>query len=263
MLFFAVNSEDEEPSDKDSPKYRSAYISPKQTDYFKEVLAANKDAKWVMVFVHQPLWNMGDTEKNGWAGVEKALDGRKYTVFCGHMHRFQKWVRQGMNYYQLATTGGGSRLRGVPYGEFDQIAWVTMKKDGPLLANVLLDGIYTEDLRRPVTDETGTRVGTIAAERSIRPPTSSDAVTRADQFQFPGEIVNSNLAHPTFLFPRVVLGLHRSLTESAFWTRTQSECDAGLITIQLILERSALATPARLHSKRIPILFPFRVLLLL
>ena len=35
-------------------------------------------------------------------------------------------------------------------------------------------------------------------------------------FQFPGEIVDSNLAHPAFLFPRVVLGLHRNLTESAF-----------------------------------------------
>ena len=31
---------------------------------------------------------------------------------------------------------GSSRMRGVPYGEFDHIVWVTMKKDGPLLANI-------------------------------------------------------------------------------------------------------------------------------
>jgi hypothetical protein len=30
-------------------------------------------------------------------------------------------------------------------------------------------------------------------------------------FQFPGEIVDSNLAHPAFLLLRVALGLHRSL----------------------------------------------------
>ena len=45
----------------------------------------------------------------------------------------------------------------------------------------------------PVTDAQGNRVGTIAAEQSIRPPTSSGAVTRVDQFQFPGELVPVSL----------------------------------------------------------------------
>ena len=40
---------------------------------------------------------------------------------------------------------------------------------------------------------TGNRVGTIAAEQSIRPPSPSGAATRADQFQFPGEIVPVSL----------------------------------------------------------------------
>jgi 5-hydroxyisourate hydrolase-like protein (transthyretin family) len=105
------------------------------------------------VFVHKPLWTALDQEKNGWAEMEKNLAGRKYTVFCGHVHRYQKFVRNGMNYYQLATTGGGSRMRGVPYGEFDQVAWITMKSDGPKIANILLDGVYPEDMQMPVTDE--------------------------------------------------------------------------------------------------------------
>ena len=45
----------------------------------------------------------------------------------------------------------------------------------------------------PVNDAAGNRVGTIAAEQSIRPPSSSGAVTRVDQFQFPGEIVPVSL----------------------------------------------------------------------
>ena len=69
------------------------------------------------------------------------------------MHRFQKFVRNGQCYYQLATTGGASRMRGMRYGEVDHIVWVTMKKDGPLLANILLDGVYAEDMSRPITDE--------------------------------------------------------------------------------------------------------------
>lgn len=131
-------------------------IDPEQREYVGKTLSANAGVRWTFVFVHQPIWAAKDLAKNGWAEVEKALAGRKYTVFCGHVHRYQKYVRNGNNYYQLATTGGGSRLRGIPYGEFDQVAWVTMKKDAPLIANVMLDGILPEDLKLPDTEEPGT-----------------------------------------------------------------------------------------------------------
>ncbi len=95
----------------------------------------------------------GPGEERLGGGREGRSPGRKYTVFCGHVHRYQKFVRNGMNYYQLATTGGGSRLRGVEYGEFDHVAWMTMKKDGPLIANVMLDGILPGEPEVPDTDE--------------------------------------------------------------------------------------------------------------
>lgn len=142
VLFLAVNSED--PVTK---------ISAEQTEYFKKALAANPKARWTMVFLHKPLWV--DAEKTGWKGIEEALAGRNYTVFCGHVHRYQKYIRNGMNYYQLATTGGGSKLRGVKFGEFDHVVWITMKKDGPVLANVMLDGIYPEDLAVAASEEQG------------------------------------------------------------------------------------------------------------
>jgi hypothetical protein len=44
-------------------------------------------------------------------------------------------------------------LRGVRYGEFDHVVWVTMKKNGPVLANVMLDGILPENLKTPDTHE--------------------------------------------------------------------------------------------------------------
>ena len=85
----------------------------------------------------------------------KLLADRQYTVFAGHIHVYQKFIRQGRSYYQLATTGGGSKMRGVPYGEFDHFVWVTMKKEGPVFANVLLDGILPENLSPPISDEEG------------------------------------------------------------------------------------------------------------
>ena len=144
VLFLAVNSEDPVSA-----------VSAEQAEYFRKALDENKGVRWTLVFTHKPLWNAPDLGKNGWAAVERLLAGRDYTVFCGHVHRYQKFVRNGMNYYQLATTGGGSRLRGVAYGEFDHVAWVTMKKSGPLIANILLDGVLPEDLRLPDSSEQG------------------------------------------------------------------------------------------------------------
>ncbi len=149
VLFLAVNSDDPHED-------KEGRISKEQVEYFQRVLADNPNPRWIFVNLHKPVWTEPNLEKNGWLDIEKALGGRKYTVFAGHIHRYQKFVRQGMNYYQLATTGGGSRLRGMRYGEFDHIAWVTVKKEtDPIIANIMLDGIYPENLKRTITDEDG------------------------------------------------------------------------------------------------------------
>ena len=64
-------------------------------------------------------------------------------------------MRQGRDYYQLATTGGGSKMRGVGSREFDQVTWVTMKKTAPVIAHVLLDSILPDDLATPPATEKG------------------------------------------------------------------------------------------------------------
>src|SRR5262249_49482870 len=129
-----------------------------QVAWAKKVLASNRDVRWTVVALHKPVWNYANLNRNGWLDVEKALADRPYTVFCGHVHRYRKFVRQGRNYYQLATTGGGSKMGGVGYGEFDHIVWVTMKKSGPVLANVLLDGVLPDDLRVPESKEEGIKL---------------------------------------------------------------------------------------------------------
>ena len=147
VLFLLLSSEDR--------LKKATRIGPEQIAYARKVLAENRDVRWTVVLLHKPLWSYTDVAKNGWLEVEKTLAGRRYTVFAGHMHVYRKFVRNGMSLYQLATTGGGSKLRGLRYGEFDHIVWVTMKKDGPVLANVMLDGVYPEDLSVPPSDEEG------------------------------------------------------------------------------------------------------------
>jgi len=130
-------------------------IDKEQQEWVAKTVAENAGARWTFVFLHKPIWTAKDLEKNGWAAVEKSLAGRKYNVFCGHVHRYQVFERNGTQYYQLATTGGGSRLRGTEYGEFDHVAWITMKKDSPLIAQVMLDGILPADLKVPESEEKG------------------------------------------------------------------------------------------------------------
>jgi 3',5'-cyclic AMP phosphodiesterase CpdA len=149
VLFLVLSTEDP-PADRPYGE-----MSPAQVEFVSKSLAANKDVRWTLVFMHKPIWTAPDLAKTGWLDVEKLLGDRPYTVFAGHIHKYQKFVRNGRNYYQLSTTGGASKMRGMPYGEFDHIVWVTMKKDGPLLANIMLDGVLPENLRTIETAEEG------------------------------------------------------------------------------------------------------------
>ena len=158
VLFLLLNADD--------PPGKAGGISPEQRTYFKRVLDDNRGVRWTIVALHRPLWAQKNLATNGWLEMEELLASRPYTVFAGHEHHYQKFVRNHRYYYQLATTGGGSKMRGVRYGEFDHLVWVTMKKDGPVLANLLMDGIYRENMTRPLTDEPG--MVTTTGERRTR-----------------------------------------------------------------------------------------------
>ena len=139
----------------DDPPGGGGTVGKEQIAYAQKTLLDNPRVAWTIVVTHRPLWTFKNGTTNGWSEVERALQGRSYTVFAGHEHQYEKFVRQGMNYYQLATTGGGSLMRGIDYNEFDHLVRVTMKKDGPLIANILLDSIQTESLQKIKTQEPG------------------------------------------------------------------------------------------------------------
>ncbi|MDC6366532.1 MULTISPECIES: metallophosphoesterase [Flavobacteriaceae] len=142
VLFLCLNTED---------NLRGAgrgTIGDEQYEYIKKTLEENSDVKWTLVFLHQPLWVQEDTKR--WKDVEKLLENRSHNVFAGHYHRYWKTERNNGKYIALATTGGGSALRGKAYGEFDHVVWATMTEEGPILANLFLDGIWDENV---VTEE--------------------------------------------------------------------------------------------------------------
>lgn len=118
-----------------------------QLAWLEAVLEQQRGARWTFVFVHQPLWDRGPDVHPDWLRVEALLGERPYTVFAGHTHNYAFNRRRGRDFITLATTGGGSRLRGPAWGEFDHIAHVTLTPEGPVIANLLLDGIRESTLR--------------------------------------------------------------------------------------------------------------------
>lgn len=139
------------------------HISEEQIEFVRQDLADNADARWTLVFLHKPLWTFaenaianGDADPTNWKQVEALLVDRPHTVFAGHVHHYVQYERNGRDYYSLATTGGGSQLRGNEYGEFDHVTWLTMEKDGPHVVNLRLDGILPPGV---VTEERANRFG--------------------------------------------------------------------------------------------------------
>ena len=138
VLFLIIDTED--------PSFGS--ISDTQVSYVKRILQDNMGVRWTLVFMHQPLFVEKEGKlQEGWAKIEEMLKDRPHTVFAGHLHSYAKYEKHGRRYIRLATTGGRSKLSGIENGEFDHILWVTMTDEGPRIANLMLDGIYDENVR--------------------------------------------------------------------------------------------------------------------
>jgi hypothetical protein len=141
-LFLVLNSED-------PPKTGPFHFSQPQRDWAVKTLKENRDVRWTFVITHKPTWTYPQTDlaKQGWTQIEDALSGRQYTVFSGHKHAYARFIRRGQEYYMLATTGGSSTLTGQQDGRFDHFVWVTMTAKGPVLANLMLDGVQHKTVR--------------------------------------------------------------------------------------------------------------------
>ena len=130
-------------------------IGKEQIDFARKALADNAQVRWTLVFVHRPLWTFANGTKNGWSDVEKALSRPQLYRLRGARPPLRK-IRPPK--HELLPVRHHRRLQhdaGLDYNEFDQIVWVTMKKEGPVLANILLDSVLPENLKKVKTEEPG------------------------------------------------------------------------------------------------------------
>jgi predicted phosphodiesterase len=145
VLFLCLNTEG------DNNRHEATTLSSEQLEYFHQVLKKHPNVRWTLAFMHKPLWEMKPAV---WAKFETLLGDRNFTAFAGHKHQYAFKEKSGRKYIRLATTGGLSEVKGaavtrndaIRLGKFDHIMWVTMREEGPRIANLTLDGIWGENV---------------------------------------------------------------------------------------------------------------------
>ena len=123
----------------------SGFISQAQVDYFKRIIHDNPEVRWTFIFMHNPMWQGAGSD--ALREIESFLGDRPFTAFSGHSHAYKHFGDRGKSHIRLGTTGGGwSSDKWIPddASKFDHIVMVTMKEDGPIIANLKLEGILNE-----------------------------------------------------------------------------------------------------------------------
>lgn len=114
-------------------------MSDQQINYFRKVLADHPSVRWTFAFLHQPDWEHPKAGK-ALQAIEQMLQGRPYTVIAGHLHYYEYTKRNGRDYITMGPVGASWHKNGP--GNVDHILWITMKKNGPEIAQITLDGIW-------------------------------------------------------------------------------------------------------------------------
>jgi predicted phosphodiesterase len=127
----------------------SGRIGTEQARYFREVIAKHPEVRWTFLLLHKPAWERANEEN--FSSIEKALEGRPYTVFHGHIHSYLYMQRHGRDYIRLGTTGG-SHAPDNPMA-IDHVSLVTVSDDGVDIANLRMSGIFDKSGTVPLKGE--------------------------------------------------------------------------------------------------------------
>lgn len=122
--FVALNSQEHLHVD---PRWGDVFLNkftPEQYNWLKGDLAAHKNAKGIIVFIHQPMWY----NWSGWNSVHQLL--RRYpvlAVIAGHFHYDQdEGTLDSIRYVVLGSTGGTIKDASRDAGNVQQVTLMTI-----------------------------------------------------------------------------------------------------------------------------------------
>ena len=105
-------------------------MSERQFAFLDDTLTRAAEADHVFVFLHHPRWT-GGHYGDDWERVHARLveAGNVTAVFAGHIHRMRYDPRDGIEYFTLATVGGGQWGRVPEAGYLHQYHVVTVRPE--------------------------------------------------------------------------------------------------------------------------------------
>jgi 3',5'-cyclic AMP phosphodiesterase CpdA len=112
-------------------------FSNEQLTWFSQTLTDHPDVRWTFLFMHEPCW---EKPSDSFKQIQAALDGRKHTIFAGHLHYYDYDNIDGNEYITMGPAGASFHHEGP--GNVDHIMWVTMAEGGPEMGNIALKGIF-------------------------------------------------------------------------------------------------------------------------
>ena len=112
-------------------------FSNEQLAWFSQTLTDHPDVRWTFLFMHEPCW---EKPSDSFKQIQARLDGRKHTMFAGHLHYYDYDNIDGHEYITMGPAGASFHHEGP--GNVDHIMWVTMAGDGPQMGNIALKGIF-------------------------------------------------------------------------------------------------------------------------
>lgn len=140
-------------------------MSDEQLLFLDKALSELRDADHIFVFLHHPRWIGNGYSGGNWDVVHKKLReaGNVSAVFAGHIHRMRYDPKDGIEYFTLATTGGGLSAEIPGAGYLHQLNMVTVRKDRIAVSSIPVGAVFDPK------DFTKELLADIDLARSIRP----------------------------------------------------------------------------------------------
>lgn len=132
--FVVLYSDEPDPAtgERNFSKPGSQVMSPRQYAWLEGILEQAGRARHTFVFLHHPRW-IGGGYGDDWERVHQLLAraGNVRAVFAGHIHYMRyDGKRDGIEYFALATTGGGQSELAPKAGFLHHYNYVTVRDEG-------------------------------------------------------------------------------------------------------------------------------------
>jgi len=114
-------------------------FSDRQLAWLEKTLAETAGYDHVFLFMHHPRWIGGYYRGTNWDRVHPLLvkAGNVTACFAGHIHRMRyDGKRDGIEYFALATTGGGIPMNAPGTGWLHHMNLVSVRKEGITVATL-------------------------------------------------------------------------------------------------------------------------------